>query len=383
MREFCQHSRLLAFNLSMNAIFQAFIMLLLLNTVASCSLIGEDGTTAAGSNDYRDAENLARMQLPDNISSETIEDSYPVPALSADADDNFVDPDNLPLPTAISTQSDQLVLLQSLQDDYWVLIKSSPSQVWSRLKQFIISQSQTIDQESASSGFILASDAQGLQYFYRISQGFQTKSAELRLRVTSAAEQSLWPAQSSDKQAELDLLESIAIDLAATVQQTSYSYAALGISEQKKMLTIQNQQGYKSLLLSASFARVQAALQQALVASDFEIINAEDTQSIVVRYLPQLSDDQQPGFVKRMFGAEPAAFDQSVEYAGAYYRLVIRSENSARQHLSIETAYAMVDDKPVLSQSYSAQVINLPRDKAESHKRELNNLLLQIKRNIY
>ena len=289
----------------------------------------------------------------------------------------------MPLPTAISGQSDQLVLLQSLQGEYWVLIKSAPSQVWSRLKQFLISQSQTIDQESASSGFILASDAKGLQYFYRISQGFQTKSAELRLRVTSAAEQSLWPAQSSDKQAELDLLEAVAIDLAATVQQTSYSYAALGISEQKKMLTLQNQQGYKSLLLSASFARAQAAVKQALVASDFEIINAEDTQSILVRYLPQLSKDKQPGLVRRMFGAESAAFDESVEYAGAYYRLVIRSENSARQNLSIETAYNTVDGKPVLAPSANAQVIGLPEDKVESHKRELNNLLLQIKRNIY
>ena len=100
-----------AVNQSLRHLHKVLCIGCLISTINACSWIGEDGTTKEGTNDYRDAEDLQRMQVPDGMDSSRIVDLFPMPPLSPDADEAYIDEENLPLPTAITSQTNQLVLL--------------------------------------------------------------------------------------------------------------------------------------------------------------------------------------------------------------------------------------------------------------------------------
>ena len=110
---------------------------------------------------------------------------------------------------------------------------------------------------------------------------------------------------SHDKQLELDLLERLSLELAQTVQQSSYSYAALGISEQKKLTTKKDAQGFKSLVITANLLRAKASLKRALVDASFDIVDVQGQTGVIARYVPQLAEEDQPGFFLAFIRCKP------------------------------------------------------------------------------
>ncbi|MCK5881836.1 MAG: hypothetical protein KAG18_08165, partial [Sinobacterium sp.] len=116
---------------------QAVFIMMFSVVFAACGIIGEKGTNQSGSNLYYEAEEIPRTDIPAEYSSDNIVDLYPVPPLDTAADETLIDPDQLPLPTPITNDAEAPVQLQALGDNYWVLVKETPSQVWAKLKQFV------------------------------------------------------------------------------------------------------------------------------------------------------------------------------------------------------------------------------------------------------
>jgi outer membrane protein assembly factor BamC len=285
---------------------------------------------------YQQAESQPRMQVPDGYDSQAIVDYYPVPSIEGVADDDFIY--RLPLPTPVVGDKLQHVRLQALGDTLWLAIRVSPSQLWPRLQQFIVQKQWRIQSESGNNGILAVEDTeQGVFYRFRVSQGFQRKASELSLRYLTAARPESWPAESSDIEKERETLTELAVFLADSSVSASYSYVAQGISTQEKMQTLDDPEGVKSLLLLVDRKRALASIKQSLEAASF-LVESTDAQSgsIVARYMPQLAEDDQPGWFLRMFGVKRKAYDKDVEYAGNHYKFVVLAQGEG-QLLSISS----------------------------------------------
>ncbi len=341
------------------------LALILILVTTSCGVVGERGTTQSGSNEYIEATELDRMEVPEGLDSESIVDLYPVPGLSDEADDTLIDPDNLPIPTPLTLDVENQVQLQTLAGDYWVLVKSPPSQVWARLKQHIENQNLMIVNEQAANGLVVARymDKPSPVYAFLVTQGLQPKSAQLRVRVTQDQPYS-FPVASVDKQVEINALEDLTIFMSRYTSQTAYSYAALGISS-KKRLTVKSSKetGLKVIYVDEKASRTKASLKQALLISEYDVLDYSDG-SVTARYLPQLDEEEQPGFFLRLFGVGPKEFDEDIEYGGETYQFYIKTLSPDTQQLSVQ--------KP-----------NAQWTSESAKKRELNAILMQVKRALY
>jgi uncharacterized lipoprotein len=132
--------------------------------LSSCGIIVEQGTNQSGNNDYFDAVEVDRIQIPADYNQDNIIDLYPIPLLSEAAEDGFIKSEQLPLPTSINSSFKELVQLQALDGDYWVLVKETPSQIWAKLKQFTeLSDLQAITDNPAL-GLLDEKDNKGISY---------------------------------------------------------------------------------------------------------------------------------------------------------------------------------------------------------------------------
>jgi len=371
---------------------------------AACGIIGESGTTQAGTNDYQDAQEVERMQFPAGTDDSAIIDYFPVPPLSPEADSEMLDREQLPYPTAISNRLENLVELQSLAGQYWVLNKAVPNQSWARLKQFMDENNLEVIYESPADGLIAVKTAeshtsyinfkQNLLYQFKIAQGIQRKSSEIFARVQTLdlqAEQGSWPKQSSNIQAELKALELLTLFLSEYESQSAYSYAALGIAEKQRLSLQQDQStGLKQVNIQADFERSRASLKQALNIADFIIVDDTLPNSISAQYMPKLAEDEQPGFFLRLFGVEPKLFDKDVEFAGNQYVFSIHSVSNTEQLINVKLEYIFnKKDEKRFKKDNAAKLAsdgNLERMaelSPSSLKRESNHILMLIKRNLY
>lgn len=309
-----------------------WLLIAALLQVSACSYLrGEDGVFRDRKYDYRKAEATERMRIPAGYDDEAIVDYYPVPEASPYADKELIF--NPPLPRGLAIDSQQSVRMQRLDQREWLLIRAAPSQVWPRLKAFAQQQGMRIWQEDGAKGKLLLTDGQGA-YHLRLFQGFQQNYSELAIRFsTDSSQVVLWQNNSVQAEAESDALMEIARYLTHT-ESPVFSYLAHSISVEKRLLSDYDAQGQRYILLKTDQQRALASLKRALEGAEFTI---EDdlAQGFEVQYTPQSLKTKKPGFWRRLFRIKPKPFDDSIEYAGHYYRLQLNAEGEY-QRLSIE-----------------------------------------------
>ncbi|MCK5881837.1 MAG: hypothetical protein KAG18_08170, partial [Sinobacterium sp.] len=209
-------------------------------------------------------------------------------------------------------------------------------------------------------------DSNGILYRFNVKQGLQRKSAEISLRTLLAGTATAhFPATSTDRQLEVDTLEALTLFLSGHEAQTAYSYAALGISTIKRIAIKRNSDsGIKYLLVTEQEMRTKASLKQALTGANFQIVTLGQNSTVEARYMPQLPEEDQPGFFLRMFGVSAKLFDDEIEYAGETYIISLKAGETV-QTISI-------DKDP-----------SFEWESTSSKKRELNAILMMIKRSLY
>ena len=338
-------------------------------SLAACGIIGERGTNQSGSNDYQDATEVPRTEIPADYNTDSIVDLYPVPELSNEADESFIDSERLPLPTPVTNDAKDLVQLQMLSERYWVLVKETPSQVWAKIKQFSEQSNFTLISEQPNSGQLMLKSDDNLIYRLAVIQGLQVKSAEISLRVMLSPHESnqIYPVFSDRKSEEIDTLESLALFLTQHDQQTAYSYAAQSISTKKRIKTQSEIDGIRYIIIYEANQRTKASLKQALLGAGFQLQGVTEKGALVARFMPQLPDENQPGFILRLFGVKPKGFDGNIEFAGESYEFTLSnfaSEQGA-QKLKI------------------AKSTNFEWESESSKKRELNTVIMMVKRSLY
>lgn len=296
--------------------------------ITGCSWLTDDeGIFRDRKKDYRKSESVPRMQMPAGFDSSAIIDYYVIPPLGTYADPEMID--DLPLPAAKISTSEGAVKIQKMGDKTWVLVNSTPSRIWPRLKQFIEQRQLQTELENGSLGIIEATDGTSL-YRFKIEQGFQRNATEIYLRQLSATSPAagFWPDQSQDDGLEQQMLKACAEYLANHEEQAAYSYAAQDISTTPKLRVLADVK-VKQLLLQVSGARAHASLKNAFAAAGLVVESYDEAASVyALHYQPPLPEEKQPGFIRRLFGINPKPFDDEVEYADHHYLVSVKSEDS-------------------------------------------------------
>lgn len=309
-----------------NVLCKTLICLFVLNLCACSFLVGEDGIFRDRKKDYRKSEALPRIEIPENLDDQAIVDFYPVPAVSPFSDGEMID--EFPLPVGV-VNTEAAVKIQKIGSTQWVLMQASTSQVWPRLKEFLSQQSLVLTIENGAAGMIEAKAGEGF-YRFHIEHGFQRNTSEVAVRFLDnpAAVPAFWPELSSDVKKEQDMIDQIAQFFANVSDKPAYSFAAQGISTQKKIDVEHDKAGSKVLLLMVNQARAWLTLQQSLKKANFTIKKADaENKRFIVQYTPPLAPDDQPGAFSRFFGIKPKPYDKDIQYAGEHYQFQLQGDD--------------------------------------------------------
>lgn len=306
------------------------VVCLSLGLTSCASMTDDDGIFRDRKLDYRKVEEAPRMQVPEGLDDDAIIDLYVVPPLSPYADKDYIY--ELPLPNALIVGDQEAVRIQKLDKQQWILVNDSPSRLWPRLKQYLSLNRLLVSNEQGAMGMIEARSTDGV-YVFRVEQGFQRYTSEIYIRHYLASKPLSARMQASDSLAvEQAQIEQLAQFLADVSDKPAYSYIARGISADKKLRELQSENGEKSLLLEVDQQRAYAAVLAAFERAEFKLIERTE-QQFYVQYHPTLPDSEKPGFWAQLFGADPDGYDDSIPYAGEFYRLKLKAHAEGQQLL--------------------------------------------------
>lgn len=322
-----------------------------------CSyLTGDEGIFRDRKKDYQKAEATERMVVPEGLDSSSIVDLYPVPPMSPYAEQELID--KPPFPTGMMVDVDEKVRLQRLGDKEWLLVQMTPSQLWPRLREYMLLNQLQLLVENGRQGTLIVTGSDGF-YHFRVEQGFQHNQAELAVRhANNPSIISAWPAQSLNADKENEVLLQVARFLAES-EKPAYSYAAHNISTEQRLLVQYDAAGNRYLLLKSDMQRVKASLVAALTKGEFVPLPGTAAEDLRVMFAPQSDETREQGFWAKLFRLKPKLYDDSIEFAGNEYQFTVTPEG---EYLRIQASLLK-----------SAAQTDMQRQK------ELNQQLMRIK----
>lgn len=283
--------------------------------LSGCSaLFGEDGFFRDRGDDYLKAESIPPLQVPDSVDRRLLGELFPIPPINKSEYD-YPEEFEAPRPQALSSDIYQeTVKIQSLGDERWIFINTSPSEVWPRVRYFLNRNRMVVDDTNAQQGMIetawlqFKSDPDKRdKYRIIIEQGIQPDSSEIHVLHVSTAQiddppaRINWPEKSTNKERESWLIDELANDLASdfgTNSAASLLAQAIGGDDRVSITS----RGHEPILrVELEETRARATLRYSLGQGGF-VTWEEDNKSDIF-YLGYADPDDKPGFFKRLFGA--------------------------------------------------------------------------------
>ena len=295
--------------------------------LASCSMIpsvpipgmdyiaGEEGLLRDRQGDYLEAEVLPRTRVPAAYDSYMMDDLMVIPSISADNTQAFI---QAPRPRGYSGRTERGVVIQRMNNESWIVVDVSPSEVWPRIRDYWGSKSIGVEFENPTGGimdtgwFVLQGNALTKEKVrVMVEPGFQNDSAEIRL-LHQSANQAIptigrveWPEASMDPDVAYDFLTDLSsylADLAGLYQASTVSFLAENISSRGKASIITTPGGREILRLEADYGRSWAAVTRALDRAGVEVIAQSQALGIIeVDFvIPSETEEEKPGFLRRV-----------------------------------------------------------------------------------
>jgi outer membrane protein assembly factor BamC len=287
-------------------------------------LFGENGYFRDREDDYLKAESLPPLALPPSLDAEAIEDIYVVPPIDkyAQRPEEFA----VPRPQGlVAGEFDDLVKIQTLGLEQWILVRLLPGQVWPRLKDFLLTSGRGVATEDGARGTMQtpwSKDPQlALQERYRfaLQQGLQRNSSEIHLLQmqrssgSAPATSEPWPEQSDDQQKARLMLLQFANYLAETADvNASVSLVAQGIRTSRRLYLV----GGDSPVIRAEVDadRGWASLAYALEKAGFTIDEDNREAGFYMASLDPNMQKEKKGMWARFFGVfKPSGDDRAME----------------------------------------------------------------------
>ncbi|MFZ8928400.1 MAG: outer membrane protein assembly factor BamC [Pseudohongiellaceae bacterium] len=299
-------------------------------------IAGEEGLLRDRQADYLDAEVLPRTQIPSAYDSYIIDDLMVIPEVSQENTQEFL---RAPRPRGFSGRMERGVVIQRMNEESWIVVDVSPSEVWPRIRDYWSTKSIGVDFENPTGGimdtgwFVLEGNALTKEKMrVMIEPGFQNNSAEIRL-LHQSANQAIptigrvdWPDESMDEGVAYDFLTDLSgylADLAGLYQASTVSFLAENISSRGKASMITTPGGRDILRLEADYNRSWASVSRALQRAEVDIVADSQEQGIIeVDYIIRSEDENdKPGLFRRVVTLN-GIFSESDP--GQYFPLRIR-----------------------------------------------------------
>ncbi len=281
--------------------------------------VGESGIFGIGGapETYRDARMTPPMEIPPELDSYTIDALYVIPESPAIAGLPF--DDDIPLPKPIETRRREGVIIQTLGDRRWIVIDATPAQVWPLVRDFWSELDLELDLADPGLGtmetvWLEAGNAPETRQKYRVAiePGLHSASSEITVRhlrnlrtqpIPLTAE---WPEVSDDLDMERQILDAISQYLADRndiYQASTASLLAGTIKGARKANIVENAGGDPYLRLRIDYDRAWVQVRQALNNAEIEIVDSNRDNAVFnVRFAGIVSEQSEPGFVRRLFG---------------------------------------------------------------------------------
>ncbi|MCX2975786.1 outer membrane protein assembly factor BamC [Candidatus Marimicrobium litorale] len=297
--------------------FRIAAAVLTLSLSACGSIFGDEGVFRDRSEDYKQAPQIAPVELPDGMKSAEMEDIYVIPPVQ----DAYLDDEEfeVPRPTPLgSSATQELVRIQRLGLDSWILVGVAPGQVWPQVRNFISASGMQVARADARAGTMesnwvtLEGRPLSSRFRFRMEQGVQRGTSELHvLQMNQRGGEELWPAESDDASQEAEMLRALAQYMADSAETAPVSMLAeQGIRATGKIALVEAPEGYFYLRLDLPYDRAWASLGRALEKSSFIISDRNRSEGLYyVRFSADGSDDE-TGWWSRLWENQDDVIDE-------------------------------------------------------------------------
>lgn len=303
-------------------------------TQSGCSFFfGDDGLYPDKSSEYLKSEETGRITVPAEMSKSAIDDTYVIPKIAESDDLGKVVETPRPAPLATGA-NDDMVRIQSLRGEHWVIIELQPGQVWPRLRDFLIKNNIYPEYADGVAGiletpWLLRTEEADLRekFRYTVVQGVQRGSSEVRVLQWQSPRESVvsradWPSSSSDSEREQWMLREFAGYVASDQGAESVSLLAQGIDTKGRIKLYRGEDA--RILVDLNQNRAWASTQKALTKASFKITDVNQSSgNIFARYVEVIDEDDKPGFFGQLFGASS---DDEIEGDSVYRINVVASK---------------------------------------------------------
>ena len=298
--------------------FLSALLLVLLPVLGGCGyLSGDDGIIRDRASDYRVAEVLPPIRVPEDLDTGTLEELYVIPETVAEPDESQLFSD-IPLPKPLDTRRREGVIIQNLGERQWVVIDANPGQVWPLVRDYWSDLQVALDYENPSAGLMDTSwlevdNDEGTRHRYRvhIEPGLHSGYSEIYIKHLQQPRDAplpivvTWPEVSSSKEREDQIINTLSQYLADrndVYQASSASLLAGSIQSERKANIVESPSGHW-LELRIDFDRAWVQVRQALEAAQVEILETDREGSRYrVSFAGIVEDDDGPGFFGRLIG---------------------------------------------------------------------------------
>lgn len=277
-------------------------------------IAGEEGLLRDRQGDYLEAQVLPRTQVPPEYDSYIIDDLMVIPGGVGTNEQAFL---QAPRPRPFGGRSERGVVIQRMNNDSWIVVDVSPSEVWPRIRDYWTRSSIQVAFENPTRGvldtgwFTLEGNTITKEKMrVTVEPGFQNDSAEIRLlhlavgQSVPILDQVNWPETSTDPDVEYDFLTDLSTylaDVADLYQASTVSFLAENIDSRGKASLVNTPGGRELLRLEASYDRSWAAVGRALDRTGVEVIAQNVDNGIYeVDYVIDTGDVEEPGFFKKV-----------------------------------------------------------------------------------
>ncbi len=312
------------------------------------SLIVASGCTWRDrANDYRQSQLSKPLQLPPEIQSNSLHDSYRVPGIES----HIVLPGkfSVPQPDPLIKDAEQgVVRIQKMGNERWVLLGGSPGQIWPRLRGFLNLGGFPVARTDAVNGIIETGWVQPKiesqpreRYRFRIEQGVQRGTSEIYVLQSSVdSNDSSWPRGSVSEEREQQMTMALAQYLADSEAASSVSMLAeRNVEAGGRISLVGGAKPYVKLQLP--FDRAWASLANAIEKSGFVIDDRNRTEG---RYWITIAEE----------GSESQWFRRYVkdrESEAKSFIIEMKAASDTEMHITISPLEARDDSKEVLERA--------------------------------
>ena len=278
--------------------------------LAGCGWLPEQNYIRDRSDDYRKAKVEPKIKVPAHLEDDALGDLYQIPPTTEQLlpTGEFDVPRPAPL---VASESEELIRIQRLGDEEWILAAVAPGQLWPQVRSFLSSSGVQVARVDARAGLIETGWFQGQgasmneRYQFRIEQGVQRNTSELHvLQMFQAGDINSWPELSADKERSSDMLLLVAQFIANSADTAPVSMMAeQAITAGGRVNLMEGEDGVPFIRLDLPYYRAWASTERALRESSFQIRDLDRSSGdFYVRFVPPEEDEG--GWFDWMFGGD-------------------------------------------------------------------------------